>query len=317
MDDVFVPVDPGTRELFRRLEAYGDLRLTPDGSARARMRAVVMAAAQARAAEANAGTSRRPIAVAAPTASAAPTAPAVSAPSSWRRPVAALLTGGLTLGLLVGTALSARPGGILYDVRMWAETVSLPAAGLARAEAEVARLAARLEEGTAASATGDATAAGAAFEAYAEIVAEADSASAGDRAARAVVEATVARNVDVLTGLLDTAPAAARPAIERALATSTQLLGGTDQAPPGPRDGTGNGNGDSGNGAVGGGTGGGANDEADTDEDPDAAAPPGDTTDKPEQKKPKKPRPDRSDRPGRGNSGEHPGRGDGPKPKDP
>ena len=138
-------LDRGAVEVIRRLEAYADARLDPSAAATTRMRAAVMAAAH-----------RQAALIAADGAGTLALAPTEIAPgrapregrwfATWRRPIAAMLAGTLTLGILAGTALATRPGGPLYQARLWTEAANLPAAGLARAGAEVDRLQARIDE---------------------------------------------------------------------------------------------------------------------------------------------------------------------------
>ena len=248
-------LDRGAVEVIRRLEAYADARLDPSVAATTRMRAAVMAAAH-----------RQAALIAADGAGALALAPAEIAPgrapregrwfAAWRRPIAAMLAGTLTLGILAGTALASRPGGPLYQARLWTEAANLPAAGLARAGAEVDRLQARIDEAEAAATTGDARGVVAAIDAYAAIVSEAATGTDGDIAAGQLVEATISRHVVILTALLQQVPASARDAIEHALAASSSALDDIDVPAPGAGGNNGNG-GAGGNGATNGG--GGAN----------------------------------------------------------
>jgi hypothetical protein len=247
-------LDRGAVEVIRRLEAYADARLDPSVAATTRMRAAVMAAAH-----------RQAALIAADGATALALAPAEVAPhralghsrrvGAWRRPVAAMLAGTLTLGILAGTALAARPGGPLYQARLWTEAANLPAAGLARAHAEVARLQARIDEAESAAMAGDARGVVAAIDAYAVIVTEAATGTEGDVAAGQLVEATVSRHVIILTALLQQVPATARDAIEHALAASTNALDDIHVRVPSAGGNKGSG-GTGGNGATNGGTGG-------------------------------------------------------------
>jgi hypothetical protein len=224
MDDDLFANDPGSREIERRLRAYGDERLSPSAAATTRMRAAVMTVADRRAA----------LIAAEATLSARVSPPIASAPRriAWRRPALALFAGVLSLGLLAGTVFAARPGGPLYDARIWAEMATLPSDVLARAEAEVERLEARLQEAQQASAAGDGAGVEAALEAYASIVEEAALGSQGDPAALARIETGVTNHVSVLTGLADRVPAPAQAAIQHALSSSSKVLDGIDQKPP-------------------------------------------------------------------------------------
>jgi hypothetical protein len=247
MDERHELQDRGAYEVIRRLEAYGDARLEPSAAATMRMRAAVMVGAHRQAAllAADAGGGTMSVAVD-PGVAGGPRA-ALDL-GTWRRPAIALLAGTLTLGILAGTAGAARPGGWLYQARIWTEAANLPITALPRAQAEVTRLQARLDEAQAAAATGDGPAVVAALEAYTAIVTEAAAGTGGDPAAAQAIELTLARHVEVLTALLATVPAPAQDAIQHALASSTKVLHDLDSMPPPP-----------GNGGTGTGGGGGAN----------------------------------------------------------
>ena len=148
--------------------------------------------------------------------------------NAWRRPVGAVLAGCLTLAILTGTAIAARPGGPLYAARVWTEMANLPAGLVARAEAEVNRLEQRLDEAEQASTAGDARATEAALAAYSTIVVEAVKASVGDADANAAIHGTVTRHVAVLAKMVDSVPSPARPAAEVALTSSTTALDDLD-----------------------------------------------------------------------------------------
>jgi hypothetical protein len=243
-------LDRASLEVIRRLEAYADARLDPSANATIRMRAAVMMAAHRQAALVAAGGG---VALALAPADVAPR------PGSrgerwavtWRRPIAAMLAGTLTLGILAGTAFATRPGAPLYQARLWTEAANLPAAALARAQGEVDRLQARIDEAEAAAASGDSRGVVAAIDAYATIVTEAADGTDGDAAAGQLIGTTVSRHVAVLTALLDQVPATARDAIEQALVASTTALHDIDDraAPPGAGGTNGNGNNGGGNNA--------------------------------------------------------------------
>jgi uncharacterized membrane protein YgcG len=292
MDNVFEPMDRGSLEVIRRLEAFADARLEPTVAATSRMRAAVMVAAHRQAAVRAADAAGAvPLAMPAPARSLRPSwLDAVA----WRRPAAAIFAGCLTLALLAGTAVAVRPGGLLYPARVWTEAANLPAAAdqLARAEAEIQRLGARLDEAEAAAAAGDGPATVAAVEAYATIVTEAAAGTAGDPAAEDALQLTIERHVAILSQLAATVPGPVRAAIDHALASSTLALDEMDRPPAGGNNGNGpatnngngadgnNGDGGSGGGAAGaggaGGTGGG-NGAAGGGEKPDAAPTPAPT----------------------------------------
>lgn len=227
-DEIF---DPNDREVVRSLGAYADARLSPSVAATTRMRAAVMTAAHRRASLLEAESTPH-------------VAPAATARNRWRRPIVALAAAALTLGILAGTAVAARPGGPLYEARLWAEMANLPTDVVSRAKAEVERLEARLEEVRQASAAGDTPAVEAALEAYSSIVIEAVAGSHGDPTALATIEVSVTRHVTVLTGLVDRVPAPARSAIQHALSSSSKVLDDIDDQPP---NGTGGGSGVPGN----------------------------------------------------------------------
>jgi hypothetical protein len=219
--------DSGLFELRRRLEAYANTRLSPSTLATARMRANVMNAAHRRAALIAAGGT---IDTAAASTAARVVERSRSATTTWRRAAAALVAAGLTVAMVAGTAYAAKPGGLLYDTRIWIEMANLPADVVARAEAEISRLDARLEEAQQASTEGDVPAAEAALSAYSVILVEAAQGSAGDPTAGAAIEIALSRHVVVLTALADSVPAPARAAVQQALASSTKVLNDLDGA---------------------------------------------------------------------------------------
>jgi len=219
--------DSGLFELRRRLEAYANARLTPSTLATARMRANVMNAAHRRAALIAAGGTIDTTAASTATHSVERSR---SAATTWRRAAAALVAAGLTVAMLTGTAYAAKPGGLLYDARIWIEMANLPVDVVARAEVEVSRLDARLAEAQQASTAGDVPAAEAALSAYSLILVEAAQGSAGDPTANAAIEAALSRHVVVLTALVDSVPVPARSAVQQALASSTKVLDDLDGA---------------------------------------------------------------------------------------
>ena len=240
-DDTLNPQDPGDPEVVRRLEAFADVRLSPSVAATTRMRAAVMTVAHRRAALMEADAASAVVVDPAPVPSGPSTPVAVAtgragpggaARWTWRRPVAAVMAGILTIGILGGMAYSTKAGGPLYDARIWAEAANLPTARSARAEAEVTRLDQRLEETQSASAEGDGHATEAALIAYSSIVIEAGEGSAGDPTASTTITVTVTRHILVLRYLADVVPAPARPAAQQAITSSTKVLddlGGTSQ----------------------------------------------------------------------------------------
>ena len=256
MDDLFDSRDSGAIDLARRLEAFAEARLTPSVASTTVLRGALMAAAHRRAALLAADAAVEAAASSPPVVT---DTPVPTGHMSWRRPLVALLAGGLTLGVLAGTAFAAQPGGLLYEARIWTEMATLPASGVDRARAEVHRLDDRLAEASRASAAGDEPAVEAALAAYATIVAEAGAGSAGDPAANAVIEAALTRHVAVLTALAAEVPLPARAAIQNALDSSTKVLNDIDQATPGGNGGSGGNGGAGGNGGSGGSGGNGVN----------------------------------------------------------
>jgi hypothetical protein len=288
MDDVFEPMfermDRGSLEVIRRLEAYADARLEPTVAATARMRAAVMVAAHRQAAHLAADAAGATVALTPPAGSHRSASAGTHRPSwldaiAWRRPAAAILVGCLTLGVLAGTALAVRPGGLLYQARIWTEAANLPAAdaGLARAEAEIQRLGARLDEVEAAAAAGDGAALAAALEAYASIVTEAAAGTAGDPAAAQAVQVAIERHLVVLSLLAATVPAPAQAALQHAIAASTEAIKEIDGAgtPGGPVVENGNGTGTNGGGGTGTDTGNGPGDNSNDGVVPGGANPDG------------------------------------------
>jgi hypothetical protein len=213
--------DSAMFELRRRLEAYADARLSPSLDATLRMRVSVMNAAHRRAAL----VATSPEVEAAGATTALRTAErSRTATNAWRRAAAALVAACLTVAMLAGTVYATKPGGLLYDARIWIEMVNLPADAVARAEAEISRLDARLAEAQQASTEGDVVAAEAALSAYSTILIEAAQGSAGDPTASAEIEIALGRHVVVLTALADTVPAPARAAVQHALSSSSKVL---------------------------------------------------------------------------------------------
>ena len=221
-DDAFDLNDPGMLELARRLEAYADARLSPSIAGTTRMRTSVMNAAHRRAAR---GAGRRhvrcrrrdhgdPCRRSARCRARAPGADRSS--RSWPAPWPSRCW--------PARSPRRKPGGPLYAARLWIEMANLPAEVVARAQAEINRLDARLQEAQQASSAGDGPAAKAALAAYSVIVVEAARGSAGDPTASAAIEVTVTRHVVVLTLMVDSVPAPARDAVKDALSSSTKVL---------------------------------------------------------------------------------------------
>jgi hypothetical protein len=234
MDDDMIDLKAGNAELRRRLDAYAEARLSPDPAATSRIRARVLAVAHRQADLERADTGLAVLPRPTGDAEDAPMRPVTTTGARrrapWRRAASVLLAASLGLSLVVGTALAARPGGPLYESRVWAETLTLPSDPSARAVAELERLTHRLQEAVTASQAGDPDAAAAALTAYEAITEQASTGAiiAGDTVASAALQAGVARNIDVLRGLADRLPERASlaisAAIERAIARSDRAI---------------------------------------------------------------------------------------------
>jgi hypothetical protein len=231
MDDRMIDLVAGEAILRRRLESYAELRLSPDLAATARMRARVLAHAHRRADFARADAA---LTVVAPTViPSAPSATIVRSgrrTSHGRRAFALIAAAALLLAVAGGAAAASNAGGALYGARLWVEAATLPSDPSARAIAELSRLDQRLREADAATRRDDIDAAVAALDAYERILEEASAAvlAAHDPVGGAAFEAGVARNVDVLSALVERLPAAARaaigPVIERAIEHSGRSI---------------------------------------------------------------------------------------------
>lgn len=204
-------------ELKRRLEAFARVRLGPTEDARARMRARVMRDARiAMAAGANLAT-----------IPATDMAGLRTRARLVRRGAGVLLAAGLTLGMAVGALAAAQPGGPLYPTRMWLETITLPADGAARSDANILRLESRMQEILAAAASGDRAAVAAALAAYQAIADEALLAATGDAPAIERLRAALDRHVAVLASVAAQVPPHARDAIERNIDRAIERNGET------------------------------------------------------------------------------------------
>jgi hypothetical protein len=206
------PLDE-TDELAVRLEAYARARLSPDHETSARIRGRVMRDAHRRLARADATNL-------APRPQPAPGVATQVVPG--RSILTALIAAGLVLVALAGAAAAARPGLPLYQARLAVEAALLPFDANERAAANLDRLEARLDEASAAAASGDGGAVAAAIQAYHELVNETVAAADGSDVRDAALEAALDHHVDVLTDLLGEVPEQARPAIERAIERSDQ-----------------------------------------------------------------------------------------------
>jgi hypothetical protein len=204
--------DPGDAELRRRLEAYAELRLSPDDATVARVRSRVMARAHRRSMER----------AAVPVPSRIARSPRSN--GITRRLVGGVVAASLTLALVTGSVSASQPGGPLYPVRVWAESMTLPSDSGARANAELARLQTRIDEATTAAAAGDERGIAAALDAYRSIVAQAESEAGGSAPLGDRLEAELDRHVHVLERLLGTVSAESRKPISAAISGSGDAI---------------------------------------------------------------------------------------------
>ena len=250
------------REIERRLEAFARARLSPDPLAVARARARVMREARLQFEAARVAARMAPAVVTVPRRSTA------------RHVAMPLLAASVWLAIAVGSISAASAGGPLFNARMWVENVILPSGGLARADAEIARLDTRVAEAVAGAARGDVGAVQAALDAYNQIADEAIAAAAGDPALVALVSAALDHHRAVLTAVAaglegkgnENAAAAVEASIQRAIEHNQAVVnrlgssgaGGANGKPAGgPSTGGGGGTGGTGSGS-GSGTGTGA-----------------------------------------------------------
>ena len=122
---------------------------------------------------------------------------------------------------------AGQAGGPLYPTRMWLETIVLPADGAARADADLVRLEARMQEVVAAAHKGDRAAVAAALLAYQEIADEALLAAAGDAAATDRVRIALDRHLAVLAAVAAKVPPQASEAIGRNIDRAIERNGAT------------------------------------------------------------------------------------------
>ena len=207
----------GDLEIERRLDAYARVRLSPTERASARMRARVMR--EARLAMVTGPTAALPVSMVA--------ARARRRGGLIRRGGGLLLAAGLTLAVAGGAMAAAQAGGPLYPTRVWLETISLPADGAARADADLVRLEARMEEVIAAARKGDRAAVAAALLAYQQIADEAFFAAQGDAAAIDRLRIALDRHLAVLEAVAAKVPLQASEAIERNIDRAIERNGAT------------------------------------------------------------------------------------------
>ena len=219
-----------------QLDAYADARLRADPEARARSRGRVMAAARAAAADRRA-------------AAAAGSRPRLVL-GRFRMPAVMAATLLLVAALTVGTALAGSgPGGPFYAARLWVEELTLPADAEARAEAQLARLEARVAEASAAAEAGNGAAVTAALDAYRATVEAALGDAGVDPTRREHLAARLGLHVAVLEALVPLVPERASEAIQAAvdrtearieeiLATPPDVAPGKPETPPGKPEAT-------------------------------------------------------------------------------
>ena len=228
MDEDFVERRPADLEIYRRLDAFAQVRLAPDAAAMARIRTALMGQALALAdARSAALTSPAPLPVALPgdqrsrsrARSAAPRPPfslhvsssgSVPGASPRHRPA------GRCTGRACGSKQRPCPA-IRWRARMPSSNGSMR--GSRRCASQPAN--------------GNAGAAEAALEAYAVIAADLDAQAATNSAVAASLEDGMALRQLVLIGLLDEVPAQAQDAIQHALQQGANAIDGNDDPHPG------------------------------------------------------------------------------------
>jgi hypothetical protein len=213
MDDPMQKTRPNDK-VRERLEAYSETHLAPDPAAVVRIRLRVMAEARARLTPATVSAERtQPI-------------PIRTRRVTWgrRRTVSALLAASLALVLAAGATLAAEAGGPLYGLRLWVETVALPADPAARAEADLSRLDDRMEEAVRGAAAGNESAVRAALAAYRDILDDAVAAAGDEPTPAGDLQKAVDRQLVVLQGLLDKVPPQARDSIQRAIDKQSETV---------------------------------------------------------------------------------------------
>lgn len=207
----------GDLEIEQRLDAYARVRLSPTERASARMRARIMR--EALLAMATAST--------ASTTNSIDRARAQRRGGLLRRGAGVLLAAALSLAVAGGAMAAAQAGGPLYPTRMWLETITLPADGAARADADLVRLESRMQEVIAAARKGDRGAVAAALHAYQEIANEALLAATGDAAAIERVRLALDRHLAVLVAVAAKVPPQASEAIGRNIDRAIERNGAT------------------------------------------------------------------------------------------
>jgi hypothetical protein len=231
MNEEFVDRRPGDLEVYRRLDAFAQLRLAPDAVVMARMRSTLVAEA-ARLADARSAAASQP---ADPVPYGRERGWSISRRRAGRM-ASGLLAAALTVGLAVGSVAAAQAGGPLYGTRLWVETMLLPTGAADRADAQVARLDERLAEVRASLAGGDPGATSAALNAYASILTELERQAMADAAVADRVRDDVQRHLAVLEALVGRVPPQAQGALLLALDRSDSALERLDETGTGRPD---------------------------------------------------------------------------------
>jgi hypothetical protein len=219
MDDPMQASIGGDLQIEQRLDAYARVRLSPTDRASARMRARVMREAR--------------LAMATPWSSTTSAATSIDAARTRRRGALVrrgaglLLAAALSLAVAGGAMAAAQAGGPLYPTRIWLETITLPANGAARADADLVRLESRIQEVAAAAGRGDHAAVAAALRAYQEIADEALLAASGDEAVTDRLRNALGRHLAVLEAVAGKVPPQASEAINRNIDRAIERNGAT------------------------------------------------------------------------------------------
>lgn len=227
-DDMTAAEPLAGEELDRLMARYARVRLDPGQAQVRRARAAVMEDAW-----------RHRIDPAGTIAASGRRWPARRAPfTGWSvRRVGLSMSAAVLAGLLVGTSAFAasRAGGPLYETRVALETLTLPAQGPTRVDAQLARAQTRLAEAVDAAGRHDDPATTAALDAYDDTINELESMD-GAPAARALEAVRFQRAI--LVGIVAGAPEGAVDGLARAIANSDRVIEAL--ATPGPAAGAGN-----------------------------------------------------------------------------
>jgi hypothetical protein len=241
--------DDDADRLVRALQRHATEMLSPDPTALARMRSELLAAFDAAASGAEAipaGADAAKPGTGAATGRARRRRWSMAAATSLRVRAAALVTAVAVLAGGAGVVYAASaPGGPLYTTRLDIEALTLPPAGTAAwYSAELGRLGARLSEAESATTADNAPAVEAAAQAYQAILSQTVTATSrsatgsnGDSSAGRVppgLTRALDRHEAVLSALLQSAPAAAQPALRAALSQVGKAASAGQPEPAGP-----------------------------------------------------------------------------------